>query len=169
MNIRGEDFRVTNSQKELIKALAKGFKLRETSKIMNINYNNLQKRVQLIYKKFGVHSRQDLIYKAISQKIITTKDVTNRYRNKYIKIKQTPKTDLLLKYIKYCSGEYKLNKLELNYLIAKLNGKSVREILEILPIYGKYHAKCIEYNIVHKLEVDSIFEAIIFLTNFEII
>lgn len=55
--------RVIKSQLKLIKALAEGRTLKETADMLDISYYNLQKRTQLLYKKFKVQIGQHLLQK----------------------------------------------------------------------------------------------------------
>lgn len=158
-------FKLVNSQKELIKALAKGYTLKETAHIMKLSYYNLQKRTQLLYKKFNVHNRNDLIKKAIEYKFISNKDVSNKFRETLLlrnKIhfnfdRENPKIRL------------DFYDLELKYIKLYAQGKTTKEIIKELHLFGKYQARCIRDNICYKLSVRSLNKAIIILTKFNII
>ena len=55
---KDEQMKLIKSQIELIKMLARGYTLQETADKMNLKYCNLQKRTQLLYKKFGCKQPQ---------------------------------------------------------------------------------------------------------------
>lgn len=54
---------VRKSEIELLKFLATGKTIKECAVYLNKKYYNIQKRTQLLYKKFGVNDRKELIKK----------------------------------------------------------------------------------------------------------
>ena len=104
-----EFIRVTAKQTELIKALATGATIKEIAENLKSNYNNIQKRTQLLYKKFEANNRLELITNAISNKIITIRDVKKRFRkrfNRKTEIEPIPKpkeplTEQEINYLKF--------------------------------------------------------------------
>ena len=67
---KDEDFVLRKSQIELLNQLAKGDTIKETAERMKLKYYNLQKQTQLLYKKFKVKNRTELIQKALNRNII---------------------------------------------------------------------------------------------------
>ena len=78
---------IIKSQEELLKLLASGLTLREIADRTGKKVNNIKKRVQLLYQKFDVQSRQELISVAIKKEFISHKDVAKKFRKRFLKAK----------------------------------------------------------------------------------
>lgn len=146
--------KLIKSQLCLLKELAKGKTLRDTALNLHISYYNLQKRTQLLYKKFNVHTRKELIIKAIERKIISTKDVSIKFRKRFIKVSN--KIDFTAQNL-----NYKLSPQEQAFLFLAGKGKKEYQIRNILNLKGKYHSHCIKELILWKLNSKNMAEAII--------
>ena len=138
-------FHLIKSQIELIKALAKGETLKQTAKNMGLKYFNLQKRPQLLYKKFNVTNRNALITLALDKKIITTKELTNKYRKRF--------TFFLTGENKINCSLIKLTNEEKIFLKLYFEGNTINKIILKQPLHGKYHARCIKESICRKFEL----------------
>ena len=136
--------KLIKSQLCLLKELAKGKTLKDTATDLRISYNNLQKRTQLLYKKFNVHTRKELIIK----------DVSKKFRKRFIKISN--KIDFTIQNL-----NYKLSPQEQAFLFLASKGKKEYQIRKILNLKGKYHSHCIKELILWKLNSKNMVEAII--------
>lgn len=146
-------FNIIKSQLLLLKILAQGHTLLKSAEILGIKYYNLQKRTQNLYKKFNVTNRLQLIQKAIELKIITTKEVSTRFRKRFLKISNNVEYQTKI--------QYDLTNLEINYLHLFANGLTEKEIRDVLKLKGKYHSLCIRKTIIWKLNVDNMMQALV--------
>lgn len=152
-NNRNNEIKIINSQLVLIKELAKGDTLNNIAISLNIKYYNLQKRTQNLYKKFAVNNRKELIYKALKENVITTKDISKKFRKRFLKNLDSinlPKSE-----------KYFLSSQEVIYLILKSQGFTEVEIREIMGLKGKYHSFCIANSILMKLDVKNFVQALV--------
>lgn len=148
-----KQIKLINSQLELIKMLARGYTLQETADKMNLKYCNLQRRTQLLYKKFGVNSRKELINKALEQKIIKTSDISNKYRRRFLKSPLVNSTPKLIE---------PLSDNEKEYLQLIAAGYSKQEIIEELHVLNIHFCNYIQNCICYKLNAKNILQAVIF-------
>lgn len=147
--------KLINSQLELLKMLASGKTLKEISTIMNKSYYNIQKRTQLLYKKFDVNNRKKLILRAISEKLITNKDITMLFRRRFGKYK-FKKAGIEINYNKIQS----LNEIEYYYLIFYSFGLPEVKIREKMNLYNTYTTLWIRNDICNKLNVENMIQAL---------
>lgn len=76
---------ICKGELKLIKLLASGNTLKEIAKKTEKTYNNIHKQTQYLYNKFNVHDRRALIQSAISQQIISTSDIKNKFKKRFTK------------------------------------------------------------------------------------
>ncbi len=79
----------------MLKLLASGMTLREIAEKTGKKYNNIKKRTQLLYLKFNASSRKDLIRIAKKEGFISHKDITNKFRKRFVKNIETLNTTSL--------------------------------------------------------------------------
>lgn len=153
-------FHIIKSQKELLKLLASGLTLREIAVLTNKKLNNIKKRVQLLYKKFEVNSRQKLISAAIKKGLISTYDVTKRFKKRFTRIKSDNKK------IIQCPN---LSERELKLL--KLRAQNIKQtiLIEQLNLWSYYGLKQLEFHVCEKFETENILQAICIAKKLEII
>ena len=143
--------KIIKSQITLIKALAKGLTLKATAGMMKISYNNLQKRTQLLYKKFKVHSRRSLITKSLSLNLISSSEITKLFRRRFAyKQKVDPPAPEL---------NATLTEQELNYLELASHGATKKEIIERLNLINMHFCNFLLSEICAKLNAKNITEA----------
>lgn len=150
---KDEQMKLIKSQIELIKMLARGYTLQETADKMNLKYCNLQKRTQLLYKKFGVNSRKELIEKALEQKIIKTSDISNKYRRRFLKYQDADAQPQLIE---------PLTDLEKQYIRLIIAGESKQMIVKKLHVLNIHFCNHIQNCICYKLNAKNILQAAIF-------
>ncbi len=143
--------RVIKSQLKLIKALAEGRTLKETADMLDISYYNLQKRTQLLYKKFKVHNRAALITKALKFKIIPSSDIKKHFRLRFTNKLDSNRTNLKLK--------SDLTELEINYLKLAASGAIKKEIIKQLNLINMHFCNFLLAEICSKLNARNITEA----------
>lgn len=142
-----------DSQIILIKALAKGQTLKETAEVLNLNYYNLQKRTQLLYRKFGVHSRAALIAKSVKYKIIYNSDVCNKFRKRFIKdFRVTVNSE------KFHLDD-NLTELEIKYVECAMRGMTKTEIISSLNLLNMNYCNYVISQICRKLNARNITQA----------
>lgn len=146
------------SQLDLLRLLATGMSLREIAEIMGKTYNNIHKRTNLLYEKFWVNSRKELIEEALKQNFIKNKDVKNRFRERFVKKSDTQmivKAELTLK--------------EVKFLLLKKEGALQKEIMKQLDLWSFYQYRQIRSRILDKLECKNLNQAVCILSKLEII
>ncbi|MCM1004139.1 MAG: LuxR C-terminal-related transcriptional regulator [Candidatus Gastranaerophilales bacterium] len=151
---------VIKSQKELLLLLAKGYTLQKIAEILNKNYYNIQKRTQNLYEKFKVNNRADLIRVSIDAKILSTPDVTLKFKKRFAKISNLKQEVKLLE---------PLTERAINFLRLKLQGKSDTEIIKILNLYSTYPVWEIKRELYYKFNCDNLIQAILIAVKLEII
>ena len=148
------------SQQTLLKFLASGMTLEAIADKLGVKYNTVKSRTKCLYEKFEVKNRNELIGKAISFKLLTTKDVKNLFRKRFKpQITSTQKPQ----------SYYPLNEKELQYLTLASKALPVREIIKEMKLTGRYHAQYFNKVICIKLGARNIFEAVLFALSFELI
>lgn len=153
LNAKEESITIIKSQVELLKALAKGYTLKVTAKNLDISYYNLQKRTQLLYKKFGVQNRQSLISAALKFNIIPYSDVTNRFRDRFVYNRRifnvsTPVLNEVL------------TERELEYLKLASQGKSKKDIIEELGLLNMNFCNYVLSQVCYKLNAKNVTQAV---------
>lgn len=150
-----QNIKVINSQIILIKMLASGITLQEAAYNLNTTHNNIKKRTQNLYKKFGVNSRKTLIIKCIRAKIISYKDIKYRFRKRFIEsvLKDKPAEDNKV--------IINLTKEEINVLKLLVAGYKRKQIIECLGFYNMYYCNYVIDCICRKLRADNIMSALI--------
>ena len=149
-----EVYVVRKSQVELLNQLAKGDTIKETAEQMNLKYYNLQKRTQLLYKKFNVKTRRELISKAIKHKIIKTSAITPKFRKRFLKNMPVKIEPLPTK------PRYKLEYDEITLLKLSATGATRKEIAEQMHLYNVYVANCIAGRACYNLYASNITQAV---------
>lgn len=147
------------SQLELLKLLAGGLTLKEIAEKTGKKLNNIKKRVQLLYEKLDVNNRHDLITIALKNNFISHKNVTNRFRKRFSKIKIQNKT---IKNVELSEREIKLLKLKSQCL-------SQAELIEELGLWSYYGLKQLQFYVCKKMECKNILEAVFIAKRLEII
>jgi len=141
-----------SSQLQLLKTLAKGETLVKTAEILNITYESVRKRTKLLYKKFSVHNRLELIRKAVELNFLSTREVTAKFRARFVKFG----LNLFTK-----NKNIPLTAQELYYLYLKFQGKTAKHIAEEMKLYGVFQVQYIKDAICRKFEVDNIRKVLI--------
>ena len=143
--------KVIKSQINLIKALAKGLTLKATAGLMRISHNNIQKRTQLLYKKFNVHSRAALIYKSLELKLIQRSEISNLFRHRFSYKKRVKVQEPEL--------QSDLTEQEINYLQLASRGATKQEIIERLNLINMHFCNYLLCEICAKLNAKNITHA----------
>ena len=146
---------LTNKQYELVILLASGITLKEIAVKLNKSYNDIRKRTLNLYKKFDVHNRLELVQFLIKTEIISTKNVTKKFRNRFIKKSiYVPETEniILLEYEEYI------------YLRKRGKGKTKKDIVAEMKLYSKYPLDIMDKNICYKLNCKNITQAVYILS-----
>ncbi|MBP3923746.1 response regulator transcription factor [bacterium] len=151
---KDEDFVLRKSQIELLNQLAKGDTIKETAERMNLKYYNLQKRTQLLYKKFNVKTRKELISKAIKYKIIKTSAITPKFRKRFLKNMPVEIEPLPTK------PRFKLEDDEITLLKLSATGATRKEITKQMHLYNVYAANCIASRACYNLYASNITQAV---------
>ena len=112
---------MTKSQLTLLKHLATGATLDEIAKKLNISHNTVKTRTKLLYKKFRVNNRKDLIFHALQLRIIPYSFVKPKFRKRFIK-KVEPR--------QIPSLQDPLSQEEITYLLLKSYSMKIYEIRE---------------------------------------
>lgn len=148
-----EKIKITKKQEELIRLLAKGFTIKEIADILNLSYYNIQKRTQILHKKFNVHKRHQLIDAAIKNCIIRYADLTSRYRKRFVKFEFTvPKVTIT----------EPLTEQELEYLKLLAKGETKKNILKEMKLLNMNFCNYIQNNICKKLNAKNRVQAVFF-------
>lgn len=148
------------SQIELLKLLASGMTLREIAEKTGKKYNNIKKRTQLLYLKFNASSRKDLIRIAKKEGFISHKDITNKFRKRFVKNIETLNTTSL---------KIELTEREIKHLQLKSQGVKQKDLIEQLGLWSYYGLKQKEFHICTKLNCKNFLEAIFIAKSMEII
>lgn len=142
---------MTKSQLTLLKHLATGATLEEIAKKLNISYNTVKTRTKLLYKKFRVNNRKDLIFRAIQLRIIPYSFVKPKFRKRFIK-KIEPR--------QIPSLQDTLSEEEIAYLLLKSCSMKIYEIRETMHLVSAYHERYIHNLVCSKLNARNIIHAI---------
>ncbi len=148
-----ESITIIGSQVELLKVLAKGYTLKVTAEKLNTSYNNIQKRTQLLYKKFNVNNRQNLISVALKFNIIPYSAVTNKFRERFCKKSR------LYEYAEPVLKE-PLTEMEIEYLKLSSQGKRKNEIIEELNLLNMNYCNYVLSQVCRKLNSKNITQAV---------
>lgn len=153
-------FTLLKTQIELLKILASGITLKETAQKLCVKYNTIKTRTKVLYKKFNVDNRKDLISKAIELKILSFKDVKIKFYKRFCCFKEnytnpTPKEILTIE--------------EIQYLKLASQGLSAKDIIQRMSLTGKYHAQYINLSLCYKLDAKNITQAVVYAKILEII
>lgn len=146
------EFRLTESQWKLLKFLACGLTLREIADALGTNYNNIKKRTQNLYFKFGAADRYCLIKLAIEYGFITTKDIKPRFRKRFIK--ENTIDNINHKEISMLSEREKI------FLLLLGEGKTQTEIITVMELYGTYPVWELKRSICAKLACENFVRAV---------
>lgn len=151
---------ITTSQKDLLILLATGLTLKEIAQKSEKKLNNIKKRVQLLYIKFDVNSRRELINQAIKNNFISCKDVSKKFRKRFGKSKPEEK---------YINKNINLSDKELKLLILKSQNIKQSEQIKLLGLWSYYGLKQLEYHVCEKFECEKLIEAVFIAKNFGIL
>ena len=121
--------------------------LSSTTSIQNLTFS------QLLYKKFGVNSRKEVIEKALEKKIIKTSDISNKYRRRFLKYQDADAQPQLIE---------PLTDLEKQYIRLIIAGESKQEIVKKLHVLNIHFCNYIQNCICYKLNAKNILQAAIF-------
>lgn len=154
-----KSIKVIDSQLNLIKLLAKGDTIKEIALKTNAEYWAIQKRTQLIYKKFGVKNRLALITKAIEQSLIKTEDVSQKFHERFVKMPEGVKPELI----------EKLARRELMFLFLWSLGCRKKKVMELLNLPNLYFCNYLITEICKKLNAKNITQAVIFAYKLKLI
>lgn len=149
-----EDYVLRKSQTDLLKQLAKGLTIKQTAELMNLKYYNLQKRTQLLYKKFNVKNRTELIKKALELKLIAYSDITPKCRKRFLKSMPAEEAPTPL------PPRYELSQEEITLLQLSANGATRKEIVEQMHLLNVNVANCIAGRACYNLRAINITHAV---------
>lgn len=147
------------SQIELLKLLACGYTLNEIANLTQKTYDNIKKRTQLLYKKFAVNSRQELIIKAKKEGFIVRDDISSRFKIRFNKTKFKAKN----------KPEFTLTDFETKLLKYKSQGFKCAEIIDKLGLWSYYGLKQKEFYLCAKMNCSNILEAVFYAKKLGII
>lgn len=150
-----ENIKLINSQKELLKILAKGNTLKEIAISINCSTDNIKKRTKKLYKKFNVKQRKELIKKAIKLNFLSYKDVSHKFKKRFFKDKviSSPKTII--------SNDLEpLTENEITILKLAAKGFSKKEIKKELKYYNMHSCNIDVYLLCKKLKAANITNAV---------
>ena len=156
--------KLVKSQFELLLLLAKGFTLKEIAKNSNCTTDNIKKRTHKLYKKFKVNSRKELILKAISQKIIQYRNISKKFRDRFLKTKKESHINNFDTTI-----NENLTQLEINVLILAAANLKKEEIISKLSFPNMHYCNYVFYEIFKKLKTKTISESILKAIKLDII
>lgn len=142
---------MTKSQFTLLKHLATGATLKEIARKLNISHNTVKTRTKLLYKKFRVNNRKDLIFHALQLRIIPYSFVKPKFRKRFIKRiepRQIP------------SLQDPLSQEEITYLLLKSCSMKIYEIIETMHLVSVYHERYIHNLVCSKLNAKNIIQAV---------
>ena len=146
-----QDIKLNKTQIILLKILATGHSLKEIAQVLGVSYNTVKTRTKLLYKKFEVSNRADLIHKALDLKLLSRKDIKSKFYKKFILKKIDVKTQANL--------TEALTPQEITYLKHSAHGMTANEIIETMNLTGIYHAKYLKWSVCYKLNSNNITEA----------
>lgn len=145
---------INKRQEELIRLLAKGFTLKEIAKILNATYYSIQKRTQVLYKKFSVNKRAELIDVAVANNIISYADLTGRYRKRFVK-------PIKIKISKVNLSE-PLTEQELQYMKLLADGKRKKDIMKEMKLLNINSCNHLQDSMCKKLNAKNKTQALFF-------
>lgn len=129
---------LTINELAVLNQFAKGYTKKEAAENLGKSFNSIHQFTRRLYKKLRVHSRLDLIKRALELKLITYSMLTKKFRERFCHPKlneitielREPLTDEELKYLKLAIENntkkqiiQKLNILNVNfcnYIIAEI-------------------------------------------------
>lgn len=144
--------KLRTSQMELALQLVKGYTLKEIAINLNSNYDSIRKRTRSLYKKFRVTERNNLAAALIEEKIITTMQVSERFRKRF--------TYKKLKSYEVQSPTKELTEQELKYLRLVLDGNTKSNIIKKMNLYNMHYCNYIQACICRKLNARNITNAL---------
>lgn len=152
-------FTLTTSQQALLVWLASGMTIAKIAELSGKTFNNIQKRTQLLYKKFNAKNRQELISKALKLRLISSKEIKSLFKKRFIKLKKEeikePNTIISIQ--------------EWQYIKLKSRGANINELIEGCRLWSYYGLKGLEYDICKKFNCATIIEALCIAKKFGII
>lgn len=141
---------IINTQILLLKLLASGITLEQAARKLGVKYNTIKTRTRVLYAKFNVGNRKDLISKAIELNIISPNDVKFKFFKRFCSLPIN------------CKPTFKetLNHEEIQYLKLASKGLSAKNIIQKMSLTGIYHARYINLSICYKLDAKNITQAV---------
>ena len=149
--------KIVKSQRELLLELASGKTLTEIAEKLNKTPNNIKKRTLNLYKKFNIHSRKELILKAIKQNIISCKNITRKCRKRFLTKSNNVCTINNIKQPK----TFNLTEREYNFLLLLSKGYTRKQIMEELRITNMHACNYHYYCMLDKLNAKNAVQAIV--------
>ena len=144
---------LTRSQIALIKTLAGGDTLKNAAVQLESSYESVKKRTQLLYKKFAVKNRTELIKKALQLKLIANKDVKPKFRRRFVKVPVSSAKPVLRE---------SLTSKENQYLQLTAYGFTKEEIMKKMRLPNIYFCNYLTLCICGKLNAKNINQAVVF-------
>lgn len=138
------------SQSILLKLLASGITLKQAARKLGVKYNTIKTRTRVLYAKFKVDNRKDLISKAIELNILSPDDVKCKFYKRFCSLPINSKPTF----------EETLNQEEIHYLKLASQGLSAKDIIQNMSLTGIYHARYINLSICYKLGAKNITQAV---------
>ena len=152
---QNEKIKLINSQKELLKILAQGYTLNEIAKIFNCSHDNIKKRTKRLYKKFNAKNRKELIQKAIKLKFLGYKDISYKFRKRFLK-----KDINISSKINVPDNIEPLNESEMKIFNLAVKGYTKKEIVKELNLLNMHSCNVSFYIILRKLKAENITNAV---------
>lgn len=162
---------INDSQILIVKTLAKGETLKDSAKLLNINYNNFQKQVQKLYRLFNVNSRLELITKALDFKFIKYSNIYSKFRKRFVyKNNQTSISNETenIKLISLNDTENypkiteNLTEEEIKYINLIARGFTKKYIISELRLCNMYTCNVLGMQICAKLNAKNLRQAVIY-------
>lgn len=138
------------SQSILLKLLASGITLKQAARKLGVKYNTIKTRTRVLYAKFNVDNRKDLISKAIELNILSPDDVKFKFYKRFCSLPINSKPTF----------KETLNQEEIHYLKLASQGLSAKDIIQKMSLTGIYHARYINLSICYKLDAKNITQAV---------
>ena len=151
MEFRKRQMELRKSQMSLILELMQGNTINEIAVNLNSTYSSIQKRTQNLYKKFNVKNRQSLCTVLLQEHIISSKQVSNKFRNRFkTKIVDKPIPEKI----------EKLTPQELEYLSLVSKATTKKDIIKIMNLRNMHYCNYIQACICEKLNAVNMVNAL---------
>ncbi len=141
---------LTINELAVLNQFAKGYTKKEAAENLGKSFNSIHQFTRRLYKKLRVHSRLDLIKRALELKLIPYSALTKKFRERFCRPKHEEVTIELRE---------PLTDEELNYLKLVIEHNTKKQIIEKLNILNVNFCNYIAWNICCKLNARNMTQA----------